>query len=174
MNFGTIINGGLYVVIIGLMIASLVLGTGKIENYRDLVDNSAEVSMVMLMSSFYSVVIVFALFCVALLYMTRRKGMYSNDRDYHGYFLTFNAIILTLSLLMLFPTIAAESELGEDSYIISLLIGSSLALLVSFFNICLCLYHLPHPVNGGAPTLYVEQGKSMTNTAHTSGVPFVK
>lgn len=159
MNTSTLVNGGVYLVVVALMIASLVLGAGKIENYSDLIDSKAEVNMVLVMSSFYSVVIVFALFCVALLFMTRKSGMFENDRDYHGYFLTFNAIILTLSLLIMFPTVAAESELKSDSYIISLLLGSSLALLVSFVNICFCLHHLPRPVGGGAPTLEVEQRK---------------
>lgn len=159
MNIGTVVNGTVYLVVIALMIASLILGADKIETYSDLIDDKAEVNMVLVMSSFYSVVIVFALFCVALLFMTRKTGMFANDRDYHGYFLTFNAIILTLSLLIMFPTVAAEGTLDNDSYIISLLIGSSLALIVSFVNICFCLHHLPRPDGGGAPTLEVEKGR---------------
>lgn len=175
MDVGTIFNGISYLVIVVLMITSLVLGADKIETYSDLVDTEAEVNMVLLMSSFYSVVIVFSLFCMSLLFMTRRSGMFSNDRDYHSYFLSFNCIILTLSLMIMLPTIAASTELGSDSYIVSLLIASSVALLVSFVNICFCLHHLPKPIGGGAPTLQVEQNiRNMKKNATRSNDEFLK
>ena len=163
MNIGTIINGVLYLVVVVLMIVSLVLGADKIENYNDMIDDKAEVNMVLVMSSFYSVIILFSILCVVVLFMTRKAGLYSNDRDYHGYFLTFNSVILAISLLIMFPTVAAEGELGSDSYIISLLSGSSIALIISFVNICICLHHLPVPIGGGAPTLQDKKNNKLNS-----------
>lgn len=139
-----IVNIVFYIIVIGLMIGSLATGADEITQFQNKVDSDNDdyiISTVLLLSSFYSVIIIFSILCVVVLSLSGKVGIHKN-KSFQNSYLLFNSIILAMSLLVMLPTVGATYQTEVDVFTGLLLIGSILSILLSIINIGIIIHNL--------------------------------
>jgi len=137
-----IVNIVAYLIVICLMIASLVTGADQVAQYKTTSkdgDDDFVLNTVLLLSSFYSVIIIFSILSIVALGFSGPAGIFSNTQ-FRTPFLVFNSVILAFSLLILLPTAAAVNDIGADGFTGSLIGGTVLALFLSLVNVSIVLH----------------------------------
>lgn len=139
MVYGSI---SIYVIIIATLIAALVLAGDNVADFTtSSTDGKGSVDAVLLLSSFMSVLILFSLFSIFLLYKHRTVNIFETKGEAPNYFFTCNAIILAFALLSIMPAIAVLIDIDEaNGFTITYIIASVLSVLMPLLVISVFLY----------------------------------
>ena len=125
----------LYVVIIGTLVYAIAVADDNILNY----DNSSnsdksDVSMVLVLSAFIGILVLFAIYSIALILISKDSNMYRASHGVNTGLMISNAMLATFGIIVLLPAIAALIDLGEDSAFSACLItGGVLSIAVGLF-----------------------------------------
>lgn len=127
----------LYVVIIGTLVYAIAVADDNILNYDNSGDSDSDksdVSMVLVLSAFIGILVLFAIYSIILILISKDSNMYRASHGVNTGLMISNAMLATFGIIVLLPAIAALIDLGEDSAFSACLItGGVLSIAVGLF-----------------------------------------